>query len=89
MTKRHEIENYLLDFEVLHAFASAKGVVIERADYDAIVADPIGQDFKLGDTIERLKRLCETRGPHDSFKRGLAKFIPDTSVFIELESVIF
>lgn len=91
MLVRGEIENYLMDFAVLHAFCASKGRSIEKADYDGCVQDILMQDLKAGQTISQLKFLCGCNSQaNDDFKKSLAPFVGSCApVYKELENCIF
>jgi predicted ATPase len=90
MLARREIENYLLDFDVLAAFCGFKGMVLSRADYEAIVTDITGQDLKVGQTIRQIRMLCAEKDKTNiEFKKALAEYVRETSVYLELRNVIF
>ncbi len=90
MLKRHEIENYLLDKEIIDKFASANGKSLSDSAYSAIVTDPIMQDLKNGSTIADLKTLSDYRGTNSDFKLELSKYISsDTAIYKELKDTIF
>jgi predicted ATPase len=91
MLVRGEIENYLMDFAVLHAFCASKGRSIEKADYDGCVQDILMQDLKAGQIISQLKSLCGCNGQtNDDFKKSLAPFVGScAAVYEELENCIF
>lgn len=90
MLERREIENYLFDFEILSALASAKGTTIDSAAYDALVSDIQTQDLKENSTMHNLQQLIGARGSVTDFTLELAEFIlPQTQVYKELSSVIF
>jgi len=90
MLARREIENYLLDFDVLAAFYSAKSGTLSRADYDAIVTDIVSQDLKTGQTISGLKALCaEVQKTNTDFKKALAAYVRGTPAHGELMTAIF
>ncbi|MFO1186267.1 MAG: AAA family ATPase [Alphaproteobacteria bacterium] len=89
MLQRHEIENYLLDYDVLGRFCSASGNTLDKATYDALVGDITKEDLKQG-KMNSLKQLakCGTLSDNEFLKR-LAPFVSGSSVFEELRQSIF
>lgn len=90
MLARREIENYLFDYEVLHAYAQSKARTTDKAAYDTIVTDVRMQDLKAGQTTANLKALCgEPQMTNAAFKKALAPFITGTAAYTELETAVF
>lgn len=89
MTRRMELENYLLDFEVLAAYCTAKGTTLDAVQYNALVTNIQTQDLKANNTTQDLKKLCGVSMSHDAFKRALAPFVRGTTAYTELEADIF
>jgi AAA domain, putative AbiEii toxin, Type IV TA system len=91
MLVRREIENYLTDFAVLHAFSESKGQTLSQGEYAKLVQDTVKQDLD-GKTVLALKDLCGVPRAvtNDEFMKQLAPFLRGyPAVFTELESCIF
>jgi hypothetical protein len=88
MLKRHEIENYLFDKEIVRRYCLIHGTHFAEEKYDQIVTNIQHQDLK---TIQQqIQSLCKNSGKLDTFKKQLAKqILPSTRTFSELEDVIF
>ena len=90
MLIRREIENYIFDADVLHAYCASKGRVLNSASYGAIVTDVEMQDLKAGQTTASVKGLCgDAQLSNAEFKQALAPYIRGTAAFNELEAAIF
>ena len=83
MLGRREIENYLFDFEVLKKMNQK----IRRNDYKKIITD-VEKDH-LKSKKQQIKKLCKYKGYMDDFMYELSKKVYGTSVYNELEKVIF
>ncbi len=86
MLKRREIENYLFDYEII----SKKSTNVSKEEYEAVIIDIKDEDVKskTGDVMN----LCGINNgiTGEDFKIDLASYItPETSVYKELEDVIF
>ena len=88
MLKRHEIENYLFDKEILKKYCASYSTTFDEARYDSKVTDINLQDLKP--VQDDIKVSCGATGAVADFKRELAKFISkDTAVYKDLKFVIF
>lgn len=84
MLKRLEIENYLLDFSVLKQLYRN----ITEFEFKKIVNDIAMGDVKAHK--QKLKNLCGDKSSGcDIFMLKLAKVLPKTTIYEELENVIF
>ncbi len=84
MLKRLEIENYLFDFEVLQKINKN----IKKSDYDKIIKDIKKDDLKK--VKQKIKKLCEDESKtSEQFILKIARKVPNTSVYDELEEIIF
>ena len=84
MLERLEIENYLFDFEVIKKLNK----IVLKPDYDKIVKDISFDDAKK--QKQELKKLCQDKSSScDAFMLKLAKVLPKTPVYKDLERVIF
>ncbi|MCK5466292.1 AAA family ATPase [Candidatus Parcubacteria bacterium] len=88
MLKRHEIENYLFDKEILKKYHFGKGTNFDELKYESKITDIINQDLK---SIQQdIQHVCGYSGNINDFKIKLSEYITsDTDAYKELEEFIF
>lgn len=86
--RRHEIENYLLDPEVLAAFCAAKSTAFDAARLPVIC--PNIQTGDLKPSIQAVSQLVQFQGDKKSFLKTLALHLKSgMQTYIELHADIF
>jgi len=88
---RWEIENYLFDSDVLHAFCKSRGFEFDEKTYSTFVTDVVNQDIKS--LVLDMKALCglgENEISNEKFKLQLAQYLrPGMVAYEELKGAIF
>lgn len=90
MLERREIENYLYDREILEKFCERHSSEFKSEIYESYVTDIMNQNVK--DNVARIKECCSLSPNYGTEKLSfeLAELVtPDTTVFAELNRVIF
>lgn len=88
--KRFEIENYLYDKEILRAYCNGNSIEFNEDEYSRQIENIVDQNVK--DMTGTIKNICGIKSSisQEIFKENLASYIlPNTSVYKELEEVIF